>query len=152
MTYRVRKMRIEDLPAVVQIDSSSFSLPWPESSFRFEVADNAAARCLVAETQAGQIAAMIVSWIVIDELHIATFATHPGFRRQGVGSQLLKDALDDASRAGARRAFLEVRASNAAAQEMYRKFGFEVVGRRPRYYRDNSEDAVLMTLEHMDTQ
>jgi ribosomal-protein-alanine N-acetyltransferase len=95
---------------------------------------------------------MIVSWIVIDELHIATFATHPGFRRQGVGSQLLKDALDDASRAGARRAFLEVRASNAAAQEMYRKFGFEVVGRRPRYYRDNSEDAVLMTLEHMDTQ
>jgi ribosomal-protein-alanine N-acetyltransferase len=145
-------MRIEDLPAVTGIDKISFSLPWPESSYRFEVADNEAARCFVAEAEDGRIAAMIVSWIIVDEAHIATFATHPDFRRQGIGSKLLSEALDDARQAGARRAFLEVRASNETAQEMYKRFGFEVAGRRPRYYRDNAEDAILMTLERLEPQ
>jgi ribosomal-protein-alanine N-acetyltransferase len=143
-------MNMEDIPAVVQIDQASFSLPWPDSSFRFEVADNAAARCLVAESDDGQVAAMIVSWMLVDELHIATFATHPSFRRQGMGSALLTEALADAKRLGARRAFLEVRASNGIARELYKKFGFEETGRRPRYYRDNAEDAILMTLERVD--
>jgi len=141
---------MEDIPAVVQIDQASFSLPWPDSSFRYEVADNAAARCLVAESDDGQVAAMIVSWMLVDELHIATFATHPSFRRQGMGSALLTEALADAKRLGARRAFLEVRASNGIARELYKKFGFEETGRRPRYYRDNAEDAILMTLERVD--
>ena len=149
MSPKIRKMKMEDVPAVVQIDQASFSLPWPDSSFRYEVADNAAARCLVAESDDGQVAAMIVSWMLVDELHIATFATHPSFRRQGMGSALLTEALADAKRLGARRAFLEVRATNDAAREMYRKFGFEETGRRPRYYRDNAEDAILMTLEPM---
>ena len=59
-------------------------------------------------------------------------------------------ALDDALQMGAARAFLEVRASNLDAQTMYRKFGFEVTGRRPAYYRDNAEDAILMTLEPLE--
>jgi ribosomal-protein-alanine N-acetyltransferase len=149
MTARIRKMKMEDVPSVVRIDQASFSLPWPESSFQYEVADNALARCLVAEAGDGRIAAMIVSWMIADELHIATFATAPEFRRQGIGSLLLTEALADARRTGARRAFLEVRSSNAAAQDMYRKFGFAVTGLRPRYYRDNAEDAILMTLEQL---
>jgi ribosomal-protein-alanine N-acetyltransferase len=60
---------------------------------------------------------------------------------------LLTEALAEAKRLGARLAFLEVRASNDGAREMYRRFGFEETGRRPRYYRDNAEDAILMTLE-----
>jgi ribosomal-protein-alanine N-acetyltransferase len=150
MSATIRKMELEDLPAVIQIDQMSFSLPWPASTFRFEVCDNRAARCFVAETGDKQLAGMIVSWIVCDELHIATFATHVDFRRQGIGSRLLSEALSDARRLGARRAFLEVRESNEAAQDMYKKFGFEVTGRRPKYYRDNAEDAVLMTLEQLE--
>jgi ribosomal-protein-alanine N-acetyltransferase len=149
MTVKIRKMQLDDLQAVIMIDRESFSLPWPETSFRYELSDNRAARCLVAETLESQIAAMIVSWIMVDEMHIATFATHPDFRRQGIGSRLLAEAIEDARKLGARRAFLEVRASNGAAQEMYTKFGFEVTGRRPRYYRDNGEDAILMTLERL---
>lgn len=143
-------MKMDDLPAVVEIDQMSFSLPWPQNSFRHEISANRSARCLVAETEEHRVAAMIVSWIVVDEMHIATFATHRDFRRQGIGSLLLTEALADARTRGARSAFLEVRAGNLAAQEMYRKFGFEITGRRPSYYRDNGEDAILMTLKGLD--
>lgn len=150
MTLKIRAMTLEDLPAVVEIDRMSFSLPWPEQTYRYEVTRNTVARCLVAESVDGQIAAMIVSWLIIDELHIATLATHREFRRQGIGSELLGAALEDGRQVGMRRAFLEVRASNEAAQAMYRKFGFQATGLRPKYYRDNDEDAVLMTLEPLE--
>jgi ribosomal-protein-alanine N-acetyltransferase len=152
MITRIREMKIGDVPAVIEIDKSSFSLPWPESSFPHEISDNKAARCLVAEVEDRQIAAMIVSWIVVDEMHIATIATRPDFRRQGIGSILLAAALKDARECGARRAFLEVRAGNQAAQDMYSKFGFVISGRRPKYYRDNGEDAILMTLEGLGSE
>ena len=150
MTVRIRRMEPSDIPAVVKIDQTSFSLPWPENSYRYEVQDNKAARCFVAEEGEREIVAMIVSWMIVDELHIATFATGPDHRRKGIGSRLLGEALEDARKAGARRAFLEVRESNLAAQEMYGKFGFIVTGRRPKYYRDNGEDAILMALEPLE--
>jgi ribosomal-protein-alanine N-acetyltransferase len=145
-------MMVQDVPAVAHIDQLSFSLPWPEHSFHYEVSDNRVARCFVAEAEDGRVAAMIVSWIVIDELHIATIATHPEFRRQGIGTLILKSALKDASTDGVRRAFLEVRASNEAAISMYHKFGFEITGRRAKYYKDNGEDAILMTLEPLEAE
>ena len=150
MKVVIRKMTADDVPAVTQIDRMSFSLPWPEHSFRYEVSENRVARCYVAETEDRQIAAMIVSWIIVDEMHIATIATHPNFRRQGIGDCILTEALLDGREAGAKLAFLEVRAGNAAAQAMYRKFGFEITGRRPRYYKDNGEDAILMTLQPLE--
>lgn len=150
MNVIVRKMTERDVPAVSQIDQLSFSLPWPEHSFRYEVSENRVARCFVAETEDKRIAAMIVSWLIVDEMHIATIATHPDFRRQGIGAQLLTQALLDGREAGARLAFLEVRAGNEVAQAMYRRFGFQVTGKRARYYRDNGEDAILMTLEPLE--
>jgi ribosomal-protein-alanine N-acetyltransferase len=143
-------MEIKDLPPVIEIDQMSFSLPWPESSYRYEVQDNKASRCFVAQGDDGRVLAMIVSWMIVDELHVATFATHRDYRRRGIGSRLLAEALNDAHAGGARRAFLEVRESNTAAQDMYRKFGFEVTGRRPKYYKDNGEDAVLMMLDPLE--
>lgn len=149
MNLLIRKMTLEDVPAVVQLDQISFSLPWPERSFRFEVTDNPASRCWVAE-QDEQIVGMVVAWLFVDELHIATIATHPGFRRQGIASRLLTHALLQAMEDGARSSFLEVRESNLPAQAMYRKFGYEESGRRRRYYRDNNEDAILMNLEPLN--
>ena len=150
MTIRVRQMEPGDIPAVVEIDRASFSLPWPESSYRYEVHDNKASRCLVAEDAENGVVAMIVSWMILDELHIATLATHGAHRRKGIGRLLLWSALEEARKDGARRAFLEVRESNGAAQAMYEEFGFKITGRRPRYYRDNDEDAILMTLEPLE--
>ena len=115
MSVTIRKMVLEDLPAVIQIDRMSFSLPWPEQTYRYEISTNRAARCLVAETEDKKIAAVIVSWTVVDELHIATFATHRDYRRRGIGSQLLTEALRDGRRLGMQSAFLEVRVGNEAA-------------------------------------
>jgi [ribosomal protein S18]-alanine N-acetyltransferase len=145
----IRRMTLDDVPQVVEIDRLSFSLPWPERSFRFELAENPASRGWVAEAQ-DRIAAMLVLWLIIDEAHIATIATHPDFRRQGIGEAVMLHSLRNARVEGARRAFLEVRAGNLGAQAMYKKYGFEVVGVRPHYYRDNNEDALLMNLENFD--
>ena len=149
MNLQIRTMTVDDVPAVVELDQISFSLPWPERSFRFEVTDNPASRCWVAEVDA-RLAGMIVAWSFADEVHIATIATHPDFRRQGIAYILLSHVLKQALLEGAISSFLEVREGNLAAQEMYRKFGYQVSGRRPRYYKDNNEDAILMTLDGLN--
>jgi ribosomal-protein-alanine N-acetyltransferase len=143
-------MTIKDVPAAHEIDKSSFTLPWPERSLRFEVSNNPVARCWAAELD-GRVVGMLVLWMIIDEAHIATLAIHPDFRRQGIAEQLLVTALEKANEEGAQSALLEVRAGNEAAQALYQKYGFEVVGRRERYYKDNNEDAVLMTLKRLPT-
>ena len=148
MSLLVRRMRVEDVPTAHEIDKLSFTLPWPERSLRFEVSDNPAARCWVTE-QGGRIVGMLILWMIIDEAHIATLAIHPEFRRQGIAEQLLLTALEEAHAEGAQTALLEVRAGNEAAQTLYRKYGFETVGHRKRYYKDNNEDAVLMTLSRL---
>ena len=150
MTILIRRMTLEDVPAVHEIDTLSFSLPWPERSFRFELTENPVSRGWVAEVNS-RIAAMLVLWFIIDEAHVATIAVHPDFRRQGIGEQILLYALRSAQTEGARRAFLEVRAGNVAAQTMYKKYGFAIAGVRRGYYRDNNEDALLMNLEKFDS-
>ncbi|HCC79356.1 MAG: ribosomal-protein-alanine N-acetyltransferase [Chloroflexi bacterium GWB2_49_20] len=148
----IRRMKVEDVPVVHALDVLSFNLPWSERSFRYEVTENANARTWVAEVpQPGpaRLVGMLVLWFFLDEAHIATLAIHPEFRRRGIARRILQIALNAAYREGARRAFLEVRAGNQAAILMYQELGFEEVGRRPRYYHDNNEDALLMTLENL---
>jgi len=151
MNLVIRKMTIDDVLVVVELDKMSFSLPWPERSFRFELTDNPASRCWVAEVD-GRIVGMIVVWLLIEEAHVATLATHPDFRRQGIAKKLLAHALQYLSNEGAQSSFLEVRASNSAAQEMYGKFGYKESGRRRHYYKDNDEDAILMKLESLKVE
>jgi ribosomal-protein-alanine N-acetyltransferase len=150
MTINIRSMRLDDLEMVHSIDQLSFSLPWPKRSYQYELLENPASRLWVAETQVPdgntRIAGMVVMWLIIDEAHIATLAVHPDFRGQGIASKLLITALKDAIQKGMHQATLEVRANNQNAHDLYRKFGFIVAGHRPRYYRDNNEDALIMTL------
>ena len=149
MNYVIRKMTLDDLEQVVAIDQVSFSLPWPARSFQFELTDNPASRCWVADMD-GRIVGMVVAWLIVDEIHIATFATHPDFRKQGIGKNLLLHTLRLAKEDGALTSFLEVREGNQVALEMYRKFGFVESGRRDGYYKDNDETAILMKLESLD--
>jgi [ribosomal protein S18]-alanine N-acetyltransferase len=141
---KIRKMTLDDLEQVVAIDQVSFSLPWPPRSFQFELTDNPASRCWVAELD-GRVVGMLVGWFIVDEIHIATIATHPDFRKQGIGEKLLAFALQSAKDEGAASSFLEVRESNTAALELYRKFGYVEDGRREGYYKDNDEAAILMS-------
>ena len=148
MSLIIRRMTVEDVQVAHEIDRLSCTLPWPERSFRFEVTDNPASRCWAAELD-GQVVGILILWMIIDEAHIATLATHPDHRRQGIAEQLLVTALNKAYEEGARSALLEVRAGNVAAQALYYKYGFEAVGSRKRYYKDNNEDAILMTLKRL---
>lgn len=149
MSALIRKMTTADVPDAHAIDAMSFALPWPERSLYFEVSDNPAARCWVAELD-GRVVGMMVLWQIVDEAHIATLAVHPDYRRRGLAKRLLVHALQVSWEQGGRMAFLEVRESNQAAQSMYSKFGFEEVGRRTRYYKDNGEDAILMSLSKLE--
>ncbi len=136
------------MAAVVAIDRGSFSLPWPEHSFRYELTQNEAGHLLVAELAQdyGQkVVGFLGYWLILDEVHISTLAVDPAHRRSGIGSRLLAAALKQARKFGARSATLEVRASNSAAIRLYQRFGFRIVGRRKAYYSNNREDALLMT-------
>ena len=141
----VRRMTLEDVPAVAEIDRGSFRLPWSERAFRYEVAENPAARCWVTLVDR-RVVAMLVLWLILDEAHIATIATDPNYRRKGIARRMLVEALIAVRQDGASSALLEVRSSHTVAQKIYRDLGFVEVGRRLKYYRDNGEDAILMTL------
>jgi ribosomal-protein-alanine N-acetyltransferase len=140
----VEPMRLEDLPAVQEIELASFTAPWPPHAYRSELESNRLAHYLVA--RAGDtVAGYGGMWLMVDEAHITTFAVHPAWRRQRIGERLLLAFLDLAVDRGAHEATLEVRLSNLAARKLYEKYGFRPVGLRPRYYSDDHEDALIMT-------
>lgn len=147
----VREMRQSDIPRVHEIDVASFSLPWPERSYRFELEENPNSRLYVAEVDRSEggplVVGMVVMWTVLDEAHIGTLAVDRSYRRLGIARRLLAESLLKAYNSGVRRCYLEVRRSNQAAQALYAGFGFQLTSIRPRYYRDNNEDAFLMTLD-----
>ena len=87
-------------------------------------------------------------WMFVDEAHISTIASHVDWRGKGVGELMLVNLLREAQRRNAIFATLEVRVTNSVAQNLYHKYGFEEVGRRKRYYRDNGEDALIMTVQN----
>lgn len=151
ITYR--PMAVKDVPRVREIDVLSFSMPWSERSYRFELIENTHSVDWVAEINrpetAAEVIGMTVLWVIVDEAHIATLAVHPDYRGLGIGKRLLARALLAAYQRGARLAYLEVRRSNHVAQGLYQQFGFTIAGERKRYYQDNNEDALLMTLDHL---
>jgi ribosomal-protein-alanine N-acetyltransferase len=89
-------------------------------------------------------------WLMVDEAHIVTIAVRDGYRRRGVGELLLIAAIELALMNERGAVTLECRISNDAAIALYEKYGFQRLGIRPRYYSDNSEDAVIMTAERID--
>jgi [ribosomal protein S18]-alanine N-acetyltransferase len=84
------------------------------------------------------------SWSILDEVHIILLAVHPYYRQRSLGLAMVLGLLDLAVRRGANYATLEVKASNQAAIALYKKQGFTIAGRRPHYYEDTGEDALIM--------
>lgn len=145
----VDRMTVDDLIVVQVIERESFSTPWPAHAYRQEIEQNRLAHYIVARFR-GAIVGFAGIWLLVDEAHITTFATRTAWRRQGIGERLLVALLELARARGAKEATLEVRPSNIPAKRLYEKYGFKVVGVRPRYYSDNSEDALIMTTDSLD--
>jgi ribosomal-protein-alanine N-acetyltransferase len=151
----IRRMTADDLARVHELDQICFSAPWSLRTFQQELEENRASSQWVAfldgdEETSGLIVGAIVTWLVADDVHIATLSVDPDHRRSKIATRLICTALRDSVSHGATSSSLEVRASNAAAQRLYYKFGYQLMGRRPGYYKDNGEDAILLTLHDMD--
>lgn len=141
----IRRMNEEDVPSVVAIEKTSFSLPWSETSFLNEIRkQHAISRVAVLnDTVVGYICAESV----MDEGHILNLGIHPQYRKKGIATALVENILEDLKVRACRFLYLEVRASNFAAKKLYRSFGFALVGTRKNYYVAPIEDAVIMMLE-----
>ena len=144
----IRRMRLEDVDAVTEIERATFARPWSRESFRQEMERNKAARYLVA-LRDGRIVGYAGAWIILDESHITNIAVAEEERGKGIGRRLTEALMQYISNLGAAYATLEVRVSNERAQNLYKGLGFVSVGKRKRYYEDNQEDAWLMVCEHM---
>ncbi|ALS79719.1 ribosomal protein S18-alanine N-acetyltransferase [Planococcus kocurii] len=142
-TVSFRKMTLEDLDAVYEIEVLSFTLPWTKDAFYHEMVTNEHAYYVIAETQEG-IVGYCGMWLVMDEAHVTNIAIHPDQRGKKLGGGLMQAAIDTAKEQGAVLMTLEARVSNTVAQNLYRKLGFKNGGIRKRYYTDNYEDAIVM--------
>jgi ribosomal-protein-alanine N-acetyltransferase len=142
-TVRVRPARAADVPAVSAIEQRAFSDPWSGSSFD-ALLGNPVVLFAVAEDASGNVIGYVVSWYAADEAEIANLAVSPDARRRGIGARLLAAATTEARRRACRTMFLEVRQSNVGARALYEARGFVQVGRRPRYYREPVEDALVL--------
>ncbi len=154
LLVHIDPMRPEDMDRVLQIEARSFSLPWTAEMFLAERERPEKGEVFVARTAeegAAEVVGYLCLWLIAGEVHINNIAVDPARRRRGVGARLVRFALEWARRHQARRISLEVRASNHAAQVLYRQFGFQVAGTRRHYYDKPREDALIMTLEPIPT-
>lgn len=146
---KIGVMKPEDLDQVLAIEQASFTQPWSRQLFLNELRNRPVSTLLSAFVERGtgrDIAGYIIFWVVADEMHILNLATAPEYRRRGIARQLVQAALHSGSVLGARTAFLEVRASNTAAQKLYSGLGFAGMALRRAYYDAPVEDAVIMIL------
>lgn len=139
-----------DIADVLEIERQSHPSPWPEKLFVEELERDWAYVDLVRVRDSSgrsHVVAFCNYWLVRDEVHLLNLATHWDWRRRGIATRLMAHLLAFAQRHECRYVTLEVRTSNHPARRLYRAHGFEEVGVRPRYYAENGEDAVVMTLD-----
>ena len=139
----IRKGVEADADDIAALEVVCFADPWSKESLVYELTENPRAVYIVAEVE-GHVVGYVGVWGIVDEGHITNVAVSPDYRRKNIGSLLIYHMLKATIQAGFVSHTLEVRAGNAPAQALYRKFGFEESGVRKGYYQDNGEDAIIM--------
>jgi ribosomal-protein-alanine N-acetyltransferase len=129
---------------ILEVEKSSFLSPWTIRTFEAETKRPVSQ--LWALLAGGKIGGYICFWIFANEAHLMNIAVHPQRRKRGFGGCLLKKLIEVSLSEGATKAWLEVRPSNVGARAFYIKAGFTEISRRPRYYRETNEDAIIMSL------
>lgn len=138
MPERVKR---EHLAAIAALEARVFHAPWSEEALALLLSDTAFGYAVVEEGEALCYGGMLT---VLDEGQITNVATHPAHRRRGFAARVMEALLDEARKRGLATVTLEVRASNEAAIALYRRYGFAVLGKRPRFYTHPVEDALIM--------
>ena len=136
-----------DLDGVLEVEAESFTNPWTRDMYAWELKNRSVCHIYVVRTADCAVAGFCAFWLVFDEIHINNVAVLPQFRGQGMGTTLMQHVLLEARRLGAKRATLEVRASNQAALRLYQRLGFYVAATRKYYYSNPVEDALILWRE-----
>jgi ribosomal-protein-alanine N-acetyltransferase len=146
-TVHIRWMIRRDLPSVMGIESASFEFPWTEDEF---------VRCLRQRDCIGMVAEyaeQVVGFMIYEmqrtRIHVLSFAVHPDYRRQSVGSAMVQKLVSKLAYQRRNRIILEVRETNLAAQLFFKSLGFRATGVLRNFYEDSTEDAFLMQFRSM---
>ena len=153
--FEITPMQASDLDDVMEIERHAFGSQWARRIFLEELERDWARIDVVRSRDAAgnsRVIAFCNYWVVRDEIHLLNIATLPESRRCGQASLLLAHLLTVARRQQCRYITLEVRRSNTVAIALYEHVGFCAVGVRPKYYAENREDAIVMTLELQPTE
>ncbi len=170
--YRARPYTPKDLHPLMILNQQCFSMPWSVQAVRFDAEENTYShwavleeaapaqekapwqswlRRLIGSEPAPHLIGFGAFWVMHGEAHITSLGIAPTYRGHGLGEVILSSILQRAATAGGRYSTLEVRVSNQPAQRLYSKYSYRVVGRKPSYYHDNGEDALVMRTRPFDT-
>ena len=139
-------MRLEDIPAILALEADTLSA-WSWEHLEDELQQPAGFQFVVRNAALDMIQAVLYGRIMADEAEILKLSVAESARKKGVGSQILDFVLNYCSTKGVKNCFLELRASNTAARNLYEKRGFFRIGSRKNYYDEPVEDAILMQRE-----
>ena len=146
--FRIRSMALTDVDGVAALASSLPDAPrWPRAAYEGCLDPHAAVRrlsCVAEAAKTGVLAGFAIASLNSPQSELESIAVATAFQRRGVGSGLWRFLASALAEKGASEAFLEVRVSNRRALALYRSLGFAEAGRRPRYYADPTEDAVIL--------
>ena len=149
MDIKILPMKKSDVDAVIKIEEKAYGEHhWSKESFLNELSNNLA-RYYSVYANTGELVAYAGCWQILEEVHITNIAVSPDFRRQKIAERLLRQLIDDCYKNKAKYLTLEVRVSNIAAINLYKKYGFKSLGVRKGYYQNNNEDALIMWTENI---
>jgi ribosomal-protein-alanine N-acetyltransferase len=134
----------DDLDGVLSVESETFTNPWTREMYAWELQNRAVCHIFVVRTADRPVVGFCAFWLIVDEVHINNVAILPALRGRGIGTMLMERVFEEARQLGAKRATLEVRASNTGARRLYERLGFRVTGTRRSYYSNPVEDALIL--------
>jgi len=138
----IRGINHDDIDQIIEIERICFSMPWSKASYEKEL-ENKLAYYQCAE-ESGELLGYMGMWRILNECHITNVAVLPQYRKMGVATKLINKMIEICKCSEITQMTLEVRETNIPAINLYKKFGFLVAGKRPRYYQAPTEDAIIM--------
>lgn len=148
--FSVRPLSSDDLMSLVALEAKIQKAPWTKEHFERELVKDYSRVLLMTDDETDSIIiGYIVYWVLADDAQVLNLGVDPLFRRRGIGSTLLRKAVGEAMRGGAKKITLDVRVSNTPAIQLYQETGFSITHRRKNFYSDG-EDAYFMEAELQD--
>ncbi|BAZ45139.1 ribosomal-protein-alanine acetyltransferase [Chondrocystis sp. NIES-4102] len=154
-TITIKPISLSQVPTIVSLDQLCLGGIWTSEGYISEIESpnsNLLGLHILDENYTNsEIIGMGCLWVIADEAHITLLAIHPDYRRQGLGQLLLLTLLESAVARNLNWATLEVNAHNDGAINLYEKLGFNIIGKRKKYYKSTGDDALVLWLKNLQT-